>query len=56
MTVQEVAKELGITERAVRYWIAKGTQLGPYFEKRDGIQFVYKKDFNKFSRFYKGAK
>lgn len=53
MTIKEVADELGITTRAIQYWIAKGTQLGPCFELRNGKHFVYRRDFNRFARFYK---
>ena len=53
MTIKEVAEELGITTRAVQYWIAKGTNLGPCFKLKAGKHFVLKRDFNKFSRFYK---
>ena len=53
MTIKEVATELGINERTVRYWISRNTHLGPFFQLRGGKQFVYKRDFNKFARFYK---
>lgn len=52
MTIKDVASELSITERTVRYWIARGTHLGPYFERRKDGYFVFKKDFNRFARFY----
>ena len=53
MNIKDVATELGINERTVRYWITRGTHLGPFFERRDSGFFVYKRDFNKFARFYK---
>ena len=56
MTVLEVSKELGISDRTIRYWIDKGTNLGPYFEKRGNFYTVKRVDFKKFSQFYKGKK
>ena len=53
MTIKDVSDELKVTERTVRYWITKGTHLGPFFERREAGFFVLKRDFNKFARFYK---
>jgi len=58
MTVKEVSQELGISDRTVRYWIDKGTMLGPMFkvDEKKNCYTVKRVDFNKFFKFYKGKK
>lgn len=58
MTVFQVAQELGISDRTIRYWIDKGTMLGPMFNVDDKKKCytVKRVDFKRFAKFYKGKK
>ena len=64
MRVVEVAEELGIDERTVRYWITTGILLGPCFKRKNFfygdqnrsrvVYLVSRRDFDSFRKFYKG--